>query len=132
MSDPHLSDLRGSVVSATAKILRYHAREDRVFDTANDTVIVSRALLSKAADELETFEGAAIRRPACSNCKTRLEWSDAPLFCGTCREMGAEDGSIRVDRRALEYVLLLHSHDMPMTADVVEPIRRALQGGAER
>jgi hypothetical protein len=36
-------------------ILRFHAREGNVFDTSNDTVIVTRALLRDSAQEIETL-----------------------------------------------------------------------------
>ena len=35
-------------------------------------------------------------------------------------------GLTLIERRVLEDVLVLHSHDLPMTGNVVEPIRRAL------
>ena len=45
-------------MSETASILRYHAQEGRVFDHANDTVVVNRTLLRTAADEIERLRAA--------------------------------------------------------------------------
>lgn len=44
---------------ALEKVLRFHAHETRVFDTANDTVLVNRTLLNKAADMIARLLHAA-------------------------------------------------------------------------
>lgn len=45
-------------MSETAAILRHQARDGNVFDKSNDTVVVTRSLLTTAADEIERLRAA--------------------------------------------------------------------------
>lgn len=48
---------------ATEKILRFHASDGQVFDRSNNTVVVTRALLTSAADEIERLRASAQEAP---------------------------------------------------------------------
>jgi hypothetical protein len=47
-------------------------------------------------------------------------------YVASVRELAGDFYNYRRNRRRREKVLLLHSHDLPMVAEVVEPIRRAI------
>lgn len=53
------------------KVLRFHTHSARVFDASNDTVVVTRTLLSKAADEITRLRGAAQRS---FDCGEGVQW----------------------------------------------------------
>lgn len=53
---PEFAALGMTPAQLMASALRYNAREARVFDRNNDTVVVTRALLLDAAAEIERLE----------------------------------------------------------------------------
>jgi hypothetical protein len=56
MSKPmHDNSSTASAIKQLPEILYFHARQENVFDTSSDTVIVTRALLNSAAQEIETL-----------------------------------------------------------------------------
>ncbi len=61
---------------------------DRLFKEITDQDAKIKQL--EASVEQLRESPAATERPNCANCKDPLSAHDAPLFCGMCREMGAE------------------------------------------
>jgi hypothetical protein len=44
------------------KVLRFHAQPERIFDHSNDTVLVTRTLLTNTADEIDRLRSQVERK----------------------------------------------------------------------